>query len=58
MKTMNKFNVIASIVSGETCTDFNLLMEDQDFLALAKKVVQLPVNEATEKLINKANEII
>ena len=55
---MNKFNVIASIVSGETCSDFNLLMENKDFAASAKKVVQLPINEATEKLINKANEII
>jgi len=55
---MNKLNVIASIVSGETFTDFNLLMEDEDFAALAKKVVHLPINEATEKLINKANEII
>tara|TARA_R110001583_G_scaffold177240_1_gene332261 strand:- start:307 stop:477 length:171 start_codon:yes stop_codon:yes gene_type:complete len=54
----NKFNVIASIVSSETYTDFNLLMEDEDFAALAKKVVHLSINEATEKLINKANEII
>ena len=55
---MNKLNVIASIVSSNTCCDFNLLMENKDFAALAKKVVHLPVNEATEKLINKANEII
>ena len=55
---MDKLNLIASIVSGETCSDFNLLMEDEDFAALAKKVIQLPINEAAEKLINKANEII
>ena len=55
---MNKFNVIASIVSGETFTDFSLLMEDEEFSTLAKKVVHLPINEATKKLINKANEII
>ena len=55
---MDRLNIIASIVSGETCSDFNLLMENKDFAALAKKVVQLPINEATEKLINKANEII
>ena len=55
---MNKLNVIASIVSGETCSDFNLLMENEEFHELVYDVRNLPINEATEKLINKANEII
>ena len=55
---MNKLNVIASIVSGETCTDFHILMENDEFLSLVHDVRNLPINEATEKLINKANEII
>ena len=55
---MNKLNLITSIVSGETCTDFHILMENDEFLSLVHDVRNLPINEATEKLINKANEII
>jgi len=55
---MDKLNLIASIVSGETCTDFHILMENDEFLSLVHDVRNLPINEATEKLINKANEII
>lgn len=54
---MNKLDVIASIVEGETCCCFYSLMEDEEFKTLVKKVVKLPLEEATKKLINKANEI-
>ena len=54
---MNKANVIASIVEGETLCNFNELMEDTDFKNLFKDVVNLPIDKATDKLINKANEI-
>jgi hypothetical protein len=33
-------------------------MENDEFLSLVHDVRNLPINEATEKLINKANEII
>ena len=56
-KTMNKVNIIASIVEGETLCDFGLLMEDTDFKNLLKAVINLPIEEATSQLINKANEI-
>ena len=54
---MNKYNIIASIVEGETLCDFNILMEDQDFVRLLKAVINLPIEEATHQLIKKANEI-
>ena len=54
---MNKANVIASIVEGETLCNFNELMEDTDFKNLFKDVVNLTIDKATDKLINKANEI-
>jgi hypothetical protein len=54
---MNKLNIIASIVEGETCCCFNSLMEDEGFKELVKKVINLPLEEATSQLINKANEI-
>ena len=54
---MNKLDVIVSIVEGETCCCFYSLMEDEEFSTLVKKVVKLPLEEATKKLINKANEI-
>ncbi len=56
-ETMNKVNIIASIVEGETLCDFGLLMEDTDFKNLLKAVINLPIEEATSQLINKANEI-
>jgi|TARA_R100001460_G_scaffold99297_1_gene142487 hypothetical protein len=54
---MNKVNIIASIVEGETLCDFGLLMEDTEFKNLLKAVINLPLEEATSQLINKANEI-
>ena len=54
---MNKLNMIASIVEGKTCCCFYSLMEDEDFKKLVKKVINLPLEEATSQLINKANEI-
>ena len=54
---MNKANVIASIVEGETLCNFNELMEDEDFYSLAIKVKNLSIDEAVSKLVNKANEI-
>ena len=54
---MNKYNIIASIVEGETLCDFNVLMEDEDFIRLLKAVINLPIEEATSQLIKKANEI-
>ena len=56
-ETMNKINIIASIVEGETLCDFGLLMEDTEFKNLLKAVINLPLEEATSQLINKANEI-
>ena len=54
---MNKLNIIASIVEGETLCNFNCLMEDAEFKKLLKAVINLPLEEATSQLINKANEI-
>ena len=54
---MNKYNIIASIVEGETLCDFNVLMEDEDFIRLLKAVINLPIEETTSQLIKKANEI-
>ena len=54
---MNKLNIIASIVEGETLCDFGLLMEDTEFKNLLKSVINLPIDEATLQLINKANKI-
>ena len=54
---MNKLNIIASIVEGKTLCNFDLLMEDTDFKNLLKSVIDLPLEEATSQLINKANEI-
>ena len=34
---MNKVNIIASIVEGETLCDFGLLMEDTEFKDLLKE---------------------
>ena len=53
---MNKVNIIASIVEGETLCDFGLLMEDTEFKNLLKAVINLPLEEATSQLINKAKE--
>ena len=54
---MNKINIIASIVEGETLCNFSSLMEDTEFKNLLKAVINLPLEEATSQLINKANEI-
>ena len=47
--------MIASIVEGETLCDFNLLMEDEDFIRLLKAVINLPIEEATSQLIKKGS---
>jgi hypothetical protein len=54
---MDKINIIASVVEGETLCPFNLLMEDTGFKNLLKAVIDLPLEEATLQLISKANEI-
>ena len=54
---MNKVNIIASIVEGETLCNFGLFMEDTEFKKLLKAVINLPLEEATSQLINRANEI-
>jgi len=54
---MNKVNIIASIVEGETLCNFSLLMENTEFKDLLKSVINLPLEEATSQLIKKANEI-
>jgi len=54
---MSKLNIIASIVEGETLCNFNSLMENLEFKKLLKAVINLPLDEATSQLINKANEI-
>ena len=54
---MNKLDTIASIVSGKTMIPFQLLMEDEDFYKLAINVKNLSIDEAVNKLVNKANEI-
>ena len=54
---MNKLNIIASIVEGETICNFGSLMEDLEFKKLLKAVINLPLEEATSQLINKANKI-
>ena len=54
---MDKVNLIASVVEGQTLCPFNLLMEDTEFKNLLKAVIDLPLEEATSQLISKANEI-
>ena len=54
---MNKLNIIASIVEGETLCNFNSLMEELEFKKLLKAVKNLPLEKATSQLINKANKI-
>jgi|TARA_R110000744_G_scaffold177176_1_gene295948 hypothetical protein len=54
---MDKVNLIASVVEGQTLCPFNLLMEDTEFRNLLKAVIDLPLEEATSQLISKANEI-
>jgi|TARA_R100001086_G_scaffold125867_1_gene65104 hypothetical protein len=54
---MNKYNMIASWVEGETLCSWDCLMEDEDFVRLLKAVINLPIEEATSQLIKKANEI-
>jgi hypothetical protein len=54
---MDKLNIIASIVEGETSCSFGHLMEDEAFNKLAHEVKHLDVDEATNQLISLANEI-
>jgi len=58
-KTMNRANVIASIVSGDLLSDFDLLMEDEGFRSKFKKYVKdksVSIDVATEDLVFYANE--
>ncbi len=58
-KTMNRANVIASIVSGDLLSDFHLLMEDEGFRSKFKKYVKdksVSIDVATEDLVFYANE--
>ena len=56
---MNRANVIASIVSGDLLSDFDLLMEDEGFRSKFKKYVKdksVSIDVATEDLVFYANE--
>ena len=58
-KKMNRANIIASIVSGELLSDFDLLMEDEGFRSKFKKYVKdksVSIDVATEDLVFYANE--
>jgi len=58
-KTMNRANIIASIVSGDLLSDFDLLMEDEGFRSKFKKYVNdksVAIDVATEDLVFYANE--
>ena len=55
----NKANIIASIVSGDLLSDFDLLMEDEGFRSKFKKYVKnksISIEVATEDLVFYANE--
>jgi hypothetical protein len=55
----NRANIIASIVSGDLLSDFNLLMEDEGFRSKFKKYVKnksISIEVATEDLVFYANE--
>ena len=54
---MDKLNIIASIIEGETLCAFDHLMEDEAFNKLAHEVKHLNLDEATNQLIALANEI-
>jgi hypothetical protein len=58
-KKMNRANIIASIVSGDLLSDFDLLMEDEGFRSKFKKYVKdksVSIDVATEDLVFYANE--
>jgi hypothetical protein len=51
-KKMNRANIIASIVSGDLLSDFDLLMEDEGFRSKFKKYVKdksVSIDVATEE---------
>jgi hypothetical protein len=55
----NRANIIASIVSGDLLSDFDLLMEDEGFRSKFKKYVKnksISIDVATEDLVFYANE--
>ena len=57
----SKANVIASIVSGQLLTDFDLLMEDEEFRSKFKTMVKdtkISINDASDELIEYANNNI
>ena len=57
----SKANVIASIVSGQLLTDFDLLMEDDEFRSKFKTMVKdtkISINDASDELIEYANNNI
>ena len=56
-----KANVIASIVSGQLLTHFDLLMEDEEFRSKFKTMVKdtkISINDASDELIEYANNNI
>tara|TARA_R110000796_G_scaffold211747_1_gene327918 strand:- start:12 stop:185 length:174 start_codon:yes stop_codon:yes gene_type:complete len=54
---MNKLNIIASIVEGETLCSFTGLLEDQTFKKMFYKLAEThDVDEASKKLVEYANE--
>jgi hypothetical protein len=55
----NRANIIASIVSGDLLSDFDLLMEDEGFRSKFKKYAEdksISIDVATEDLVFYANE--
>ena len=55
----SKANVIASIVSGQLLTDFDLLMEDDEFRSKFKEIVKndkISIDDASDQLIEYAND--
>jgi hypothetical protein len=56
---MNKLDVIASIVEGETLCSFPILLEDEYFLEKFKKLLKSKMKtlDIANELIKIANEI-
>ena len=54
-----KANVIASIVSGQLLTHFDLLMEDEGFRSKFKEIVKndkISIDDASDQLVEYAND--
>jgi len=55
----SKANVIASIVSGQLLTDFDLLMEDEGFRSKFKEIIKnrkISIDDASDQLVEYAND--